>query len=413
MFRVDSEVGRLRQVILHRPGLELKRLTPENAADLLFDDVLWVSEAQAEHDVFASVLRERGIEVHYYRDLLAQTLAIGEARGYVMDRVFDPRLHGPLAVDALRGALEDLDAESLAEFLIGGITKREILELAPEPRSIAFHSLDMDGFVLAPLPNVLYQRDNSCWIYGGVSINAMRRRARRPETILGEALYRWHPMFARGGFEVWLHGAQSAPATIEGGDILVLGNGAVLAGMSERSQPQAIEMLAHRLFSAGAANRLVAINMPKARAFMHLDTVLTMIDTTTFVRYPDLDPRSLRTWLITPADPEEVSEHDTGGLHVEPRDDLFVTIADALGVEKVVVLAADEDSRAAEREQWDDANNFLAVAPGVVIGYERNTVTNRMLEQHGIKVLPIPGSELGRARGGSRCMTCPIQRDGI
>src|ERR1039457_1999816 len=148
MFGVDSEVGRLRQVILHRPGLELKRLTPENAADLLFDDVLWVSEAQAEHDVFASVLRERGIEVHYYRDLLAQTLAIGEARGYVMDRVFDPRLHGPLAVDALRGALEDLDAESLAEFLIGGITKREILELAPEPRSIAFHSLDADDFVL-------------------------------------------------------------------------------------------------------------------------------------------------------------------------------------------------------------------------------------------------------------------------
>jgi arginine deiminase len=174
-----------------------------------------------------------------------------------------------------------------------------------------------------------------------------------------------------------------------------------------------VEVLARELFRHGAANKVIAVQLPKSRAFMHLDTVLTMIDTSTFVRYPDLDLSSLRTWLITPADPEEVIEHDTGGLHVEARDDLFATVADVLGVDKVTVLAADEDTRAAEREQWDDANNFLAVAPGVVIGYERNTVTNRMLEQNGIKVLSIPGSELGRARGGSRCMTCPIQRDGI
>ncbi len=198
MFHVDSEVGRLRQVVLHRPDLELKRLTPDNVADLLFDDVLWVSRAQAEHDAFADALRSRGVVVHYYGDLLTQTLEIPEARGYVLDRVFDPRRHGPLAASALRAAMDGLDSARLARFLAGGITKREIAELGPEPKSIAFHSLDPDGFVLAPLPNLLYQRDTSCWIYGGVSINAMRRPARIPETITDEAIYQWHPMFARG-----------------------------------------------------------------------------------------------------------------------------------------------------------------------------------------------------------------------
>src|SRR6266571_2319088 len=276
MFRVDSEVGRLRQVILHRPDLELKRLTPDNAADLLFDDVLWVSRAQQEHDAFAGVLRSRGVVVHYYSDLLAQTLDIAAARDYILDGVFDSRWHGPLACDQLRGAVDGLDSRSLAGYLVGGITKREISELAPEPKSIAFHSLEADGFVLAPLPNLLYQRDTSCWIYGGVSINAMRRQARVRESMFAEAIYRWHPMFAAEGFEVWYHGADAAPATIEGGDVFVLGNGAVLAGMGERTTPQALEMLAHRLF---------VIDLPKSRAFMHLDTLLTMVDHGVFTKY--------------------------------------------------------------------------------------------------------------------------------
>src|SRR5258708_9806215 len=224
MFRVDSEVGRLRQVILHRPDLELKRLTPDNAADLLFDVVLWVSEAQAETDAFADTLRDQGVAVHYYGDLFAQTLEIAEARAYVLDRVFDPRRHGPLAVEALRGALDGLGAADLARFLIGGITKREILELGPEPKSIAFHSLDPDDFVLAPLPNLLYQRDTSSWIYGGVSVNAMRRRARMRETVSDEAMYPWHPMFASGGVESWLPGADAPPAPLQGGDHPVLRN---------------------------------------------------------------------------------------------------------------------------------------------------------------------------------------------
>jgi arginine deiminase len=418
-FGVHSEVGRLRKVMVHRPGLELQRLTPSNHDDLLFDDVLWVERAQWEHDQFVARMRERGVEVFLLTDLLGEALAASdEARTRLIELVASEHTVGWSLVDEIRAMLAALTPEQLARHLVGGLT---VAEAELDPADMARVSLigaalagDTSQFVLPPLPNTLFTRDSSCWMYGGVTVNPMYWPARRREAYNVAAIYKAHPMFAGAEFDFWYphEGADGrfettdfGLASLEGGDVMPIGNGAVLIGMSERSQGRMIEQVAKALFARGAAERVIAAVMTKDRAHMHLDTVFTLLDRDKATAYPQVVDR-IRAVSLRPGTSE-------GDFHVTVEDDFASAVANALGVDKLHVVETGGDAYQQEREQWDDGNNVVALEPGVVVAYERNTYTIAKMREAGVEVVEIAGFELGKGRGGGHCMTCPLLRDPV
>lgn len=389
----DSEVGRLRTVLLHRPGPELKRLTPRNSADLLFDGIPWVERAQEEHDAFAQTLRDRDVEVLYLRDLLVETLDVATARTQVIAHTLDTPHLGATLQQQVRAYLDDCDADSLASVLIGGLAHEEL----GTGHGLVYRLMDAHDFVIPPLPNLLFTRDSSVWLGDHVAVTSPSMDARRRETWLVDAIYTHHPRFA-GTPRIYSPGEE----WLEGGDVLLLAPGVLAIGVGQRTTPAGAETLAARAFASGVARSVLVVPIAQERATMHLDTVCTMVDHDAVVMYPAVAD-TLTAHVVTPT--------DDGRLRVDPPEPFLVAAAKAMRIDTLRVIDTGLDPVTAEREQWDDGNNTLALAPRLCVAYERNAETNSRLEAAGIEVLRIPGSELGSGRGGPRCMSCPVVRE--